>query len=1377
MTEERYPLKVTEVGEFIRHKLCERRFKLGFRDREEASLIPFAVRLFNPIDPVLRAAGKDKEDDLAQELIEAHFAHLSEQYYDPDNRQYPTWNDLAESFSRIADGQNSFAREAQIHGNIGRFDVSGRIDFIVIRWSNGRPLLRVVEAKSSRKDKTYHRIQVALYRMVVRQLIEAHPLFIAGHRIRPEDIECSVVRIDEEQNRMQSILDTPPIDDLSQEETDINRLLSTEGPLVRIVNTPLNDLDYKLEVKCDDCVFDTHCFPESSLHRRLELLSIEPSDIRVLRENGIRTIDDLAVLDLTSPQAGNIEVNPCFTQNMRILRTKARSRRSTLPRGTINPDEFQVEQLPHQGYGQLPVHTINGEPLIRIFLAVDYDYVEDRIVGLSAHVTSNMSQIETKASQNADRTWNFDPTVYEVDDLGNSVPLNDEPIIHFMTGEWTGSYILDSGMELQLIRNFFHEVVDKIAEVANGRTSAPIHFYVWSREEITHLIEACSRVDTRLLSHLNELFGCRESLDQLIFSCLRDEIYGRYALGWTGRGLSVATSLSWYGRRYHWTRLVNGQSVWLEHEFTQDIFDFKTRLRYHDDQTWESDPNSTAPNVRTHVFELRSRFNDGLTVPYWHAVWGSLPDPNDRNLDPQTRNAIRRYNRANERGYVNAFLSARVHALRWLEERIRPKNQDIEKYPLVIGNLPRFTLNVTSTNHAAIDFLRLENHIKRTDWIAYHLLPPASRINSGETIPVTGITRSTDGTIAANINLFGYDVDMNTLQVSSVFGEGSYVRLTQCDQDPTHGQRLYHLINNGWTCVIRRIDWSTGNVELAPIPARDGSRYVLASHTYSSQIFDYATIDSSITDFVGKRVDEHLSDIPNSPIYTWFDPEHPQIPNQVQVAGTEIEAYRRILRNFVLPHGPLDRSQIDVIIEGLNARIQLLQGPPGTGKTVTTAIAILLRILARNNPGDIILISATTHAALDNLLWCIEEFSEQFARLSEAEGRNMHSIEIAKVHSSDPDDTNVTVENIHNFDASRAITEVSRLIDGHVAIIGGTPSALLKMYSKLLGSRQFRDGFFASSLIVDEASMMVFPHFLALATLISNEGEIMLAGDHRQLAPIVSHDWENEDRPPVIVYKPYKSAYEAIWDMAQRNISPSSVRISALRFTFRLPPPLVELISRLYRLDNIELQGIPRETGIIDATQAGISWERIWQGNCGLFLVLHSERQSQKYNQLEAEIVHRIVEAGMPQPVDSIAVVTPHRAQRSLLTRRLEEYSGSATAPIGIIDTVERLQGDERSTVILSATESDTSYISSNTGFILDLNRSNVAFSRSQDRLVVVCSESLINHIPADYEQYESTILWKALRNVCSRLVATINVQGTNVRIFTFEPPPRASAR
>jgi hypothetical protein len=1372
MPEDLYPVRVTEIGEYVRHDLCERRFKLEFRDRQLANQLPFAARLFNPIDPVLQASGRAREDELAQELANAGFSHITRHRYEPTNHAYPQWTDFVHELENLTAGQKAFAREVQVRGILGQFIVSGRIDFLILYWRNGLPVLRISEAKASRRDKSFHRIQAALYLMLIRQMVEANPVRFHEYELTPNQIECSIVRIDQEQNRMQSILNSAPLDDLSQEEADINRLLCSDGPILRIINAPLDELPYKLEVKCDDCVFNVHCMPESSLHRRLELLGIEPSDIRSLKNIGIQTIDDLAELDLNSPQARSVEGNPSFSQNLGILKTKARARRSTLPRGGVDPDGYQVEHLPYHGYGQLPEHVMNGNQLIRIFLAVDYDYVEDRLVALSAHVTASQNQIATRASRNGAGNWQFDPVVYEIDETGNCTPLGDRPIIRFVTARWSGDYTFDSGIEGGLIQGFFSELVDRIAEVASGRERAPIHFYVWSRGEITHLVEACSRVDTRLLSHLRELLGCRESLEQLIFSCLQDEINQRYALGWTGRGLSVATSLSWFGQRYHWTRRIHGRDVWLEKIFNQDIFDFKTPLRFYDNQTW-ADPDSTDPNVQTHTFELRSRFNDGLTVPYWHAMWRTLPNPNDPSLSPRTRGAITRYNEARNPGFVRAYQVARVHALRWLEERISPKNRDITKPPLEIANLPSFSLNVGNTGQAAIDFLRLDNHIKRTDWIARHLIPPASRVSSGETLPVR-LVRGDQHGITVQIDPTGYSVDIDRLRFSSVFGEGSFIRLTPCSENPTEGQRLSALINDGWTCRIARIGWDSREIELSPIPAPQESRYVLPSRTWGNVgVFQHATIDDSVTDFVAKRVDEHLSTTPQTDIYDWFHPEHPEVLGQVPIGNNMIGPYQRILSDFALPRGQhLLPSQVESIIQGLDTRIQLLQGPPGTGKTVTTALAVLLRILARIRLGEMVLVSASTHTALDNILGRIQEFLGQFRALCESQGLHMPSIAISKVHSADPEDLDLPPDDIQHFRAAIARSSVRRLTNGNVAIIGGTTSALLKMQSNLVGGSQFRNGFSVSSLFIDEASMLVFPHFLALSTLLSPAGEMMLAGDHRQLTPIVSHDWENEDRPPIIVYQPYKSAYEAVRDIARRNVPADSVRLSALRFTFRLPPPLIELISRLYRLDNINLQGLERQIEITDASEEGGSWEKIWDGPYGLFLVLHSERQSQKFNKLEAEIIERIIEAGMPQEDGSIAVVTPHRAQRSLLMAKLQ---GDYQRSVSVIDTVEHLQGRERPTVILSATESDISYISSNVGFILDLNRSNVAFSRSRDRLIVVCSEELINYIPADYDEYESTMLWKALRSVCSRLIANIELDDHRVQMLTFEPPSRPS--
>jgi hypothetical protein len=54
-------VRVTEIGEYIRHRSCERRFKLGFNNWQLAKAFPFAQRVFNPLDPVLQEVGRQKE--------------------------------------------------------------------------------------------------------------------------------------------------------------------------------------------------------------------------------------------------------------------------------------------------------------------------------------------------------------------------------------------------------------------------------------------------------------------------------------------------------------------------------------------------------------------------------------------------------------------------------------------------------------------------------------------------------------------------------------------------------------------------------------------------------------------------------------------------------------------------------------------------------------------------------------------------------------------------------------------------------------------------------------------------------------------------------------------------------------------------------------------------------------------------------------------------------------------------------------------------------------------------------------------------------------------------------------------------------------------
>jgi predicted RecB family nuclease len=182
---------------------------------------------------------------------------------------------------------SAYGREVEVTGVLGPFEVNGRMDFLLVLWDRGTPRLRIVEAKASRKDRTYHRIQLALYLLMLRQLLDAAPLTIAGRELGPDAIEGCVSRIDEATNEPQRILELPALN-LESEFSDIGRLLADDGLLVSIVGHELDALDFQLNQKCDSCVFSVHCLPESARERRLELIGIPPATCRALRAAEVR---------------------------------------------------------------------------------------------------------------------------------------------------------------------------------------------------------------------------------------------------------------------------------------------------------------------------------------------------------------------------------------------------------------------------------------------------------------------------------------------------------------------------------------------------------------------------------------------------------------------------------------------------------------------------------------------------------------------------------------------------------------------------------------------------------------------------------------------------------------------------------------------------------------------------------------------------------------------------------------------------------------------------------------------------------------------------------------------------------------------------------
>jgi hypothetical protein len=1086
-----------------------------------------------------------------------------------------------------------------------------------------------------------------------------------------------------------------------------------------------------------------------------------------------------------------------------------------------------VQSLPNSGRGQLPEYVQQDEEgshrMIRVYLSVHVDYTENRIAALCAHITSSDHRLHTRWIEDEAGQRRPDPTLYEQSPDDPTIlraPQDQRTIVHIVPSRWTGLEERDTGSEQLLLQSFFRELTDGIQREGKrlGVDRAPLHFYLWGDNELQQLMDASTRVGSGMLSYLRELFGCRDSLEQLIYSSVGEEIDQRFALGWTGRSMAIATSLGWFGEIFHWTRMIEGDAYDLDYKLSRDLFDFKTP-QYTDAQNqWTT---KHAPGAIKEMYEIRSHFYDQLSSPYLWAYWGDLEElrarltPPGKKLDQKTARIFDDYAHAGELGVLEGYLRARVEAIRWVEERVKFKNRTIDKPQMTLRDLPRFKLGTQDAAQAAIDFLRLDHHVKYNEWLRALLVPPAVRVKAGLCLPLTMLQASAANKITARITPPD-GMTLEQLRSRVTFQVGGFQRLHARSPDLHDSQSASQIVRDGRTCIIDELDWAQGVVTLVVMPSYDKDNYyVLMSPgvkegepiftrrelvqgvwTNVGELTD-ATLDPSISDFVANTVETRLQDYTGpSPLadgahaLDWFNPERPHVPPQPAPAPTLLERGESALRAMREPDGraSMDDARVAIALGGLTARIQLIQGPPGTGKTQLAATAIMARISAYLKPGDIVLVGSHTHTAVNTLLARIDRLQSAYR----AADPRLPPLALLKIGGKEPDEDDASDEGVAQIEAKPRWSDLNvPREEGRVLVIGGTINGLLK-YARGWAApdkhKKFKEIYGQLStrlLIIDEASMMVGAHFLALATLTKPDAQLMLAGDNRQLSPIVAHAWDEEDRPPVQRFRMHESAFDAVAnlvnpdaarDAIRRNkLGAESVRRDAIIDSYRLPAEVVDVLKPLYALDNITLSSARDTLALapLPRVDPDGSLDAVWTTPRNVFLVLHDEQTSRQINTLEIDLVRELLEGGQrtgQMAARSVALITPHRAQRASLRRELAgwiaEDEVTQDKPITMIDTVERLQGGEQETIIFSATASDPVAIAQNTEFILNLKRSNVAFSRPKKRLIVLCSRTLLDHIPTDVQHYDAALLWKGLRALCAHELVRGERDGIGWRVM-----------
>lgn len=343
-----------------------------------------------------------------------------------------------------------------------------------------------------------------------------------------------------------------------------------------------------------------------------------------------------------------------------------------------------------------------------------------------------------------------------------------------------------------------------------------------------------------------------------------------------------------------------------------------------------------------------------------------------------------------------------------------------------------------------------------------------------------------------------------------------------------------------------------------------------------------------------------------------------------------------------------------------------IQGPPGTGKTD------VLSTIAKNfsKKGKEVLIISNTHQAVNNALNKIAQYPDlPIVKVGEALKAQELSdnIQLAKTYT----------EYIRTRPKKRRLRE-------NGAIVGMTIHAAIIN----LGLRN--SGFSPSVVLADEAGQIPLSFGSAIGAF--GAGSIVFIGDDRQMPPIFHPDLVS-DTMSVSIFTHLTNLYPDFK--------------TVLDTTYRMNTEITEYVSKhFYEPYGITLKAFREPTFKPSIefcncpTENGVLWR--------------------EYNPEEAKIAAEKALEYTKKGLE-VAVVTPFRKQvnciREFVTKEFEE---NGIEEIPLVDTVERLQGQDVDVIIISTSVSEAPYYLQLESFILDQHRLNVMFSRAKEKVIVI---------------------------------------------------------
>jgi hypothetical protein len=503
------------------------------------------------------------------------------------------------------------------------------------------------------------------------------------------------------------------------------------------------------------------------------------------------------------------------------------------------------------------------------------------------------------------------------------------------------------------------------------------------------------------------------------------------------------------------------------------------------------------------------------------------------------------------------------------------------------------------------------------------------------------------------------------------------------------------------------------------------------------------------------------------------------------VAGVESALSRQVDRGGKNPNFLTDAQKR--AFRGVPAApLSLIWGPPGTGKTYMLGHLLLAYILAARQTGRPvrILVTAFTHHAINNVL-------QKLAELLAAYQMDGPETSIVKIHGS------------HGPAADERLpAEVRRVPHKDLpGLMGGETTCLVAgstvwgIYNGMKSAGSPVQPWF-DVVLIDEASQMKLPDALIAFSSSKPDGAVILAGDDRQLPPIIHGEYPAEHEH--MLSSVFAFMRSRIEERTATEPDFEARTIFQLEENFRMNEPLTAYPRDAIYNGHFHSQ----QTGIRIITRPQLPPA----SDEPVDFMLHPDRpvvlcrydapiSFTARNPLEADIVARLIlrlseimlKPGTDEIVDAeylaaqgIAVLSPHRAQNSTIRGLLEQHGfGRNGRPMPLVDTVDKLQGQERDVVIVSYGVADEEYAEAEAEFLLSSHRFNVATTRPRRKLIVLCSNAVLDVVPQDRDILLESMLLKQFRNYCDsgpRLfdwkAAEFDPVALAVQWKSFEPQP-----